>query len=254
MREDLPGILSGAQSLDEIVAYPWPTNDLFDYSGLRAQCARWDEFALLYGFADVWERPALVRGWENMLVDMVERPDWAHWLCRLFTDFYMEEYTRAMEASGGRIDLFLLLTDLGTQRGPLISRPMFREFVAPYLRDMIDCIHGLGAKVFYHSCGDIRLFLPDLLDMGVDLLDPIQPVNAGMAPEALAAACGGRVAFHGGIDTQGVLPFGTPEQVRAEARRYADTLGPAGGYILAPAHLFQPEVPPANILALYDID
>lgn len=253
MREDVKGALAGAQTLAELDAFPWPAADVLDRSRLAEQCARHPEHALLYGFADVWQRPALVRGWEEFFVDLVERPEWVHRLCRRFTEFYREDYTRAAELTGGRIDLYLLISDLGSQRGPLISRAMFREFVALYLKEMIDCIHGLGARVLFHSCGLIRAFVPDLIQLGVDVLDPIQPVGAAMAPEALKAEFGERLSFHGGLDMQHLLPRGTPAEVTAEARRYCVTLGRGGGYILGPAHLFQPEVPPENVHAMYDL-
>lgn len=251
MREDLPGALSAASTLAELEAFPWPTPDQMDYSQLREQCRALDEFALVYGFADVWQRPALVRGWEGMFVDMKEHPDWVHFLGRKFTDFYLEDYTRAAEITGGRIDLFLLISDLGSQRGPLISLPMFRHFVAPYLTEMIERIHHLGARVLFHSCGAIRMFIPDLIRLGVDVLDPIQPTGPEMAPERLKADFGDRLSFHGGLDMQRLLPSATPEQVRAEARRYCEVLGNGGGYILGPAHFFQPDVPPENIVAVY---
>ena len=252
MREDVPGALAHAKCLSDLESFEWPIPDQKDYAGLREQCRIHDEFALVYGFADVWQRPALVRGWEGMFLDMVERPDWAHFLCRRFTDFYLDDYTRAAEATGGRFDLYLLISDLGSQHGPLISLPMFREFVAPYLKEMIDRIHHLGARVLFHSCGAIRPFIPDLIHLGVDVLDPIQPVGPEMQPERLQADFGGRVCFHGGIDMQRLLPHGSPDEVRAEVRRYCGMLGRGGGYILAPAHLFQPDVPPENILAVYE--
>ena len=251
MREDGPGALVEARALADLENFGWPTPDQFDYSGLAGQCRRWEDRALLYGFADIWQRPALVRGWEGMFVDMVERPEWVHFLSRKFTDFYKEDYTRAAEATGGRIDLYLVISDLGSQSGPLISLPMFRQFVAPYIKEMADCIHGLGAKVLYHSCGRIRPFIADLIQAGVDVLDPIQPAGPEMAPERLKADFGDRLCFHGGIDMQHLLPHGTPAEVRAEVRRYCETLGRGGGYILGPAHLFQPDVPPENILAVY---
>ena len=251
MREDGRGALADAQGFADLERFQWPTPDVFDYTGLGEQCRRWQNHALLYGFADVWQRPALVRGWEGMFVDMVERPDWAHFLSRKFTDFYKEDYTRAAEATGGRIDLYLLISDLGSQSGPLISLPMFRRFVAPYVREMADCIHGLGGKVLYHSCGMIAPFISDLVAAGVDVLDPIQPVGPEMVPERLRDEFGGRVCFHGGIDMQHLLPHASPDEVRAEAARYCRVLGEKGGYILGPAHLFQPDVPPENVLAVY---
>lgn len=254
MREDIRGALADAQTTADLEDFDWPRPDRIDYSPLAEQCRRWRRYALLYGFADVWQRPALLRGWEGMFLDMVERVDWVHFLCRRFTDFYLEDYARAAAATGGRIDLYLLISDLGSQTGPLISLPMFRQFVAPYLREMIDRIHDLGAKVLFHSCGAVRPFVPELIALGVDVLDPIQPTGPEMAPERLKADFGQRLCFHGGIDMQHLLPHGSPEQVRAEARRYCRTLGRNGGYILAPAHLFQPDVPPENILAVYQAD
>jgi uroporphyrinogen decarboxylase len=251
MRHDVKGALAGARSLSELEAFEWPTPDCIDRSGLAEQCRRFDQHAVLYGFADVWQRPALVRGWEEFFVDLIERPAWVHYLCRKFTDFYLEDYTRAAEMTRGRIDLYLLISDLGSQRGPLISRSMFREFVAPYLKEMIDCIHRLGGKVLFHSCGLIAPLIPELIELGVDVLDPIQPVGSAMQPEALKAAFGDRLCFHGGIDMQELLPRGTPSQVRSEVRRFCEVLGAGGGYILGPAHLFQPDVPPENVLAVY---
>lgn len=251
MREDIKGALAEARSFAELEAFPWPTVDVFDYSELRGECRRYEPYALIYGFADVWQRPALVRGWEGMFLDMMDKPDWVHFLCRKFTDFYIKDYTRAAEASGGRIDLFLLISDLGSQNGPLISLDMFREFVAPYLREMIAHIHSLGASVLFHSCGAIHPFIPALINLGVDVLDPIQPIGPEMSPERLKADFGDRLSFHGGIDMQDLLPNGTPRQVKEEVRQYCETFS-GGGYILAPAHLFQPDVPPENILAFYE--
>jgi uroporphyrinogen decarboxylase len=253
MREDMAGALAGADSLSDLQAFPWPTPDCLDYSGLAAQCQAHDEYALLYGFADIWQRPGLVRGWENWFVDHLEHPAWVHWLCRRFTDFYIEDYTRATEATGGRIDLYLVLTDLGHQTAPLISLPMFREFVAPYVRDLVTTIHGLGGKALYHSCGCMASFIPDLIEAGIDILDPLQPVSPDLQPEVLKAAYGDRLCFHGGLDMQHLLPYGTIAEVQEQVRRYCQTLGAGGGYLLAPAHLFQPEVPPETILAFYDV-
>jgi uroporphyrinogen decarboxylase len=243
MREDVPGALAHAESLADLEAFPWPTPDDRDYSVLNQQATQHEEFALVYGFADIWQRPALVRGWEGMFLDMAAYPEHVHFLCRKFTDFYLQDYSRAAEATGGRIDLYLLISDLA----------MFRQFIAPYLGEMARHIHQLGGRVLYHSCGAIGPFIPDLIELGVDVLDPIQPVSADMAPERLKAQYGNRLSFHGGMDMQKLLPFGTPEQVEAEARRYCEVLGKTGGYLLGPAHLFQPDVPPENMLAVYTL-
>ncbi|GHT25687.1 uroporphyrinogen decarboxylase [Planctomycetales bacterium] len=251
MREDIPGALNDAKCLADLEAFPWHTPDEVDYSSLAEQCERWDDKALLYGFADVWQRPCLVRGMQNMFFDMADRPENAHFLSRKFTDFYKEDYCRAAAAAKGRIDMFLLISDLGSQTNTLISPKMFREFVAPYIKEMCDCIHSLGAKVLFHSCGNIFSLIGNLIELGVDILDPVQPVG-NMSPEKLKETFGRDICFHGGIDMQDVLPKGTPEEVRRVSRKYQEVLGKEGGYILAPAHLFQPDVPPENILAVYD--
>jgi uroporphyrinogen decarboxylase len=251
MREDIPGALAAAESLADLEAFPWPTPDERDYSELSRQAREHEGFALVYGFADVWQRPALVRGWEGMFLEMAAHPERVHFLCRKFTDYYLEDYSRAAEATGGRIDLYLLISDLGSQHGPLISLAMFRQFVAPYLGEMARHIHQLGGRVLFHCCGAIDAFIPDLIELGVDVLDPIQPVAPDMAPERLKAKYGDRLSFHDGIDMQKLLPFGTPEQVEAEARSYCEVLGRGGGYILGAAHLFQSDVPTENVLAVY---
>lgn len=251
MREDAKGALADAREFGDLEAFDWPSPDCLDRSGLVEQCARHEDRALIYGFADIWQRPALVRGWEEMFIDMVERPEWVHFLCRKFADFYLEDYTRAAEITRGRIDVYLLISDLGSQQGPLISAPMFREFVAPYIREMVDRIHHLGGRVLYHSCGLIQPLIPELVALGIDILDPIQPVGPAMRPENLKREFGERLCFHGGIDMQELLPHGSPGEVEAEVRRYCEVLGTGGGYILGPAHLFQPDVPPENVLAVY---
>jgi uroporphyrinogen decarboxylase len=251
MREDTYGALYYADSPEEIKAFKWPNNDMMDYSRLREQCreARDKKLCVRYGFGDIWQRPSLVRGLENHLADMITNPAWVHFLSDLFTNFYIEDYTRAWEASGGEIDIFLVVSDLGTQRGPLISIDMFEEFVAPYLLKIGEVIHKFGAKFMFHSCGDVAAFIPSMINCGVDILNPIQPVGAQMTPEALKKYSG-KICFHGGMDVQQLIPFGTAKQIKAEAIRYADAFGT--GYILCPAHLFQPDTPPENIMAMIE--
>jgi len=250
MREDTYGALHRAKSLEEIKSFAWPDNDVLDYGRLGDECreARDKKLAVRYGFGDIWQRPALVRGLENHLADMVENPEWVHYTSSLFTDFYIEDYRRAWEASGGEIDIFLVVSDLGTQRGPLVSLDMFEEFLAPYLFRIGELIHGFGAKFMFHSCGDISAFIPAMIKCGVDIINPIQPAGDRMAPESLKKFSG-EICFHGGIDVQRLMPFGTAEEIKAEAKRYAEAFGT--GYILCPAHLFQPDTPPENIVALY---
>lgn len=254
VREDLPGALYAADNIEDIKNFNWPTTDLFDYSNIKTLCQMNKEYAILYGFADIWQRPSLIRGMENALKDLILNPDWVHLLARRFTDFYKEDYANAQKASGGKIDIFLIISDLGGQDAPIISIDMFDDFIAPYLKELTDHIHNLGAYAMFHSCGMIFPFIERFIEIGIDILDPIQPVSEDMKPENLAKYFKNRICFHGGIDIQNLLPYGTPEEIENEVKHYAKILGQNGGYICCSSHLLQPDIPPENIFAIYETD
>jgi uroporphyrinogen decarboxylase len=244
--------LWAASSLADLERHPWPSPDLFDYAGMDSEALRFPEQAVLYEGSDLFTRPAILRGMENLLVDMVERPEMAHYLIGKFTDFYVEDLSRALEASRGGFQLYCEWSDYGTQGGLLISPAMWREFAGPYLQRLVDLCHSAGVAFMLHSCGAVRELIPDFIRIGVDVLDPVQTMASGMEPEGLKRDFGERIAFHGGLDTQSTLPFGSPQEVRAEVRHRTATLGKAGGYIIAPSHNIQPDTPVENILAMYE--
>ncbi len=250
--EHIAGALANASSLGEIEAFPWPCCDQVDYSGLAAQCDKYTGYAIAYGNADIFERPALVRGWENFLCDTSLNPEWVDFMLEKFLDFFVEDFNRCLEATRGRIDIFWALTDLGTQAGLLQSRKMFQRFIAPPIKTLAEQSHCNGVKFMFHSCGSVRELIPDLIDLGLDILNPIQPAAAAMEPEGLKRDFGGRLCFHGGIDIQYLLPLETAQAVRNEVRRRVKILGRDGGYILAPSHNLQLDIPTQNVLAMYD--
>ncbi len=252
-REDIPGALSEVKNNKELKDFDWPKNNDFSYAQIGQQCDKYENYAIMYGFADIWQRPCLLRGMENALMDLYINPEWVHFLGRKFTDFYIEDYKNAYKASSGRIDIFLVISDLGTQHAPLISLELFDEFIAPYLIEIVNAIHDLGAFVMYHSCGMVLPFIERLIEIGIDILDPIQPVAPEMSPRNLKDNFGDQLCFHGGIDVQKLLSQGIPEDVKKEIKYYLDTFGKEGGYICSPSHLFQPDIPPENILAFYEM-
>lgn len=251
--EHTDGALAGATSLEQMQAFGWPCCDDADYSVLAEQCDRYEGYAIAYGNADIFERPALVRGLETMLCDTVLNPEWVDYLTKVFLDFFIEYFTRALEATKGRIDIYWALTDLGTQSGLLVSRETFDRFIGPPIRALAELAHREGVKFMFHSCGAVRGLIPELIELGVDILNPIQPAAVGMEPEALKRDFGSRLCFHGGIDIQYLLPLEIPDVVRRETRRRVETLGAGGGYILSPSHNLQQDIPTANILAMYDL-
>jgi len=249
--EHTRGALFDAQSLAELEAFPWPSCDQVDYSHLKEEVGRWGGYAVFYGNADFFERPALVRGLENTLVDVMVNPEWIEILQEKFVTFFIEDFHRTMEATGGRIDVFWALTDLGTQEGLFMGRDTMERFIFRPLRRLADAAHRAGAKLMFHSCGAVREIIPDLMACGVDILNPIQPAAKGMAPEGLKRDFGSALAFHGGIDIQYLLPLKPADAVQAEATRVAGILGKDGGYILAPSHNIQLDTPTANIRAMF---
>ncbi|OHB81617.1 MAG: hypothetical protein A2V98_22655 [Planctomycetes bacterium RBG_16_64_12] len=247
------GALAGAQTVDDLERFDWPTPDVFDYRPLKAQLEKYDGYATRYGFADILERPALVRGKEEFFCDLALRPEMAHFMVDKFTEFYCEDLTRALEATGGRIDIVLLLSDLGTQTGLLLSKEMLQTFFVPYARKLFSLAKQAGVKSMLHSCGSVRAFIPELIEAGVDILNPIQVGARGMVPVELKEEFGSRLCFHGGIDIQQTLPRGSPDDVRREVRTRVGELGHDGGYIVCSTHNLQNDTPTDNIVAMYDL-
>ncbi len=241
-----------AQCLEDMKKHDWPSTDMYDYSVLAEQAKRAEGYLVLYEGADLFTRPCILRNIENVLLDMVERPEMAHFLFDKFTTFYCEDARRAIEAAEGKVDLFCEWSDYGTQRGLMVSVSMFNEFLAPYLKRLIDTVHEYGVKFMLHSCGAIYDLIPTLINLGIDVLDPIQVAAEGMDPARLKKEFGDRLTFHGGVCTQHTLPHGTPEDVRQAVTDRVATLGRGGGYIIASSHDISADTPTENIVAMYD--
>ncbi len=242
----------------ELANYPWPDPRWWDPEGLKQAIAALDARNLyaiaLEEFGDpggIFEIAWYLRGMEQFLIDMATAPDFAFELMRRVTDFYAGMLDRVMRACGSRIDLIWTSDDIAHQQGPLISPKLWRELVAPHHERLNRRIHDWGARVMYHSCGTVRPFVPELIGIGVDVLDVLQFSAARMDPCELKESFGGRLAFHGGMDVQTTLPFGSTADVRRVARERIDVLGRDGGYILSPGHNIQGDTPPENILAMY---
>jgi uroporphyrinogen decarboxylase len=245
-------------TIADLDRYPWP--DLAHPSrfvGLRERAKAIQEA----GYAVValsgvspFEQAYVSRGVENWMLDLAGNPDFALALMRKITDLMKASVIKLLEEAGDCIDVLITGDDLGSQNATLISPRMYRRMIKPFHVELMSEIKKwTKAKIFYHSDGNIYSLLGDLVEIGVDLLNPVQ-VNAGdMGNTArLKREFGDRLAFCGAIDTGWVLPYGTPADVRAEVRRRIGDLGPGGGYILASVHCIQPDVPVENIIAMLD--
>jgi uroporphyrinogen decarboxylase len=189
---------------------------------------------------------------EELFIDMLEGTEFSHELHELVGNWYQRVYERYMQEVGPYVQMVMLYEDLSMQEGPLISLELFRRYVRPQHEKVIKAIRDhTDAVICLHICGSAYAFIPDFIEMGIDVLNPVQIRAKDMEPGKLKAEFGDSLSFHGGVDAQEVLPYGSPETVEEEVRRLVRILGEKGGYLLAPCHSIQPDVPPENIRALF---
>jgi len=247
--------LANARSVADVNRHDWPRLDWWDYRAIPAaiQAAnRKEPRAIIYFAGGAFETPWYIRGLEAFMIDLYEDPQIVDAICSHVTEYYVQRACRAIEAAQGQIDMIGSGGDIGSQRGMMVSPDVWRERIKPYTGKIISTFKKQGLATFYHSCGSLVPVIADLIEVGLDVLDPIQPGAAGMTPEELFPAFGDRLTFHGGIDEQQLLPHGTPKQVYDETTRIIDILGAKGGFIVSPSHQVQGDTPPENIVAIYD--
>ncbi len=248
-----PAHLAPAQTLAELEDYPWPDPDWFDYSTIRTELEAWSDFAIACTGCSFFQHPTFLRGLDNLLVDMAVEPELATFLLDRFTDFYYEYYRRIFEQAGDLINIFRIADDLGAQTNLLISPQMVEQYFAPRIRRFADLVRAYDIKLLFHSDGNIRPLIPRLIELGVDILDPLQPEVTQMDAAELKQEFGDCLCFMGGISAQYVLSQGTIEEVQAEVRQKINLLAPGGGYILSPGHpVLQVDIPTENILTMYE--
>lgn len=263
-------VQSGVEVYEEIDHYPlagvrdpgdldhlrWPELAWFDYAAVPAQIAAVraeGDFAIwAYCSANPFESAWYMRGLEQTFMDMIENPELYHTIMTRITDFFVARLRRLLETVPGQLDLCFTADDIAGQNGLLTSHAMWEEFIKPYHVRLNQVIHEFGLPVIYHSDGAVTAAVPGLLDMGIDVLQALQFDADGMDPAFLKDTYGEKLCFAGGISVQSTLPFGTPEQVRAEVHDRLRVLGSHGGYLIGPSHAIQGDTPPENIVAMFD--
>jgi uroporphyrinogen decarboxylase len=244
--------LAAYQSVEEIEAdYTWPTADWFDYSVLAEQVKGKEDYPIKGGGSEPFLEYAKLRGIEQAYLDLSLNPEMVEYCLDKLFDFAYEYTTRIYEMLPGQITMSYVAEDFGGQENLLFSPRTIRTLFIPRMKRIIDLAHQAGAYVFFHSDGAIRPIIQDMIDAGIDLLNPLQWRCKGMEREGLKRDFGSQVVLHGGVDNQYTLAFGSVEEVQAEVRHNIEVLGAGGGYILAPCHNIQPASPLENILALY---
>ena len=257
-----PGIhpLSEAETLDAIEAYPWPDmDDPSRVAHVRAEAARLaadNRYAIM---ATPWllfplERAFAMQGMETFLANLALDPEFAEALLRRIAGLCTRLMGHFLDELGDNVDIIKIGDDLGTEESLLMSPAMYRRILKPIHAEYIAFIHAhTRARVFFHTDGDVTDLVDDFVEIGVDILNPIQTSSGRMADiAALKRRHGDHLSFCGAIDTKRVLPYGTPSDVRQEVRRVIGTLAPGGGYLLAAVHTIMDEVPAENVLAMVD--
>jgi uroporphyrinogen decarboxylase len=245
--------------IGDLADYPWPNgSDASRFTGVRghAETLRKETpYALVTGIAGVvYEYCWYLRGLERWFMDTVENPDFCAALLDRTLAYWTDFMTGFMREVGDLVDVVMIGDDLTGQHGPLFSPAFYRNVVKPRQKKLVQHIKSLTkAKIWYHTCGNCVEYIPDLLDNGVDILNPVQTSAAGMDPAMLKQRFGRDLVFWGGgCDAQHILPFGTPEQVREQVRRNLEIFKPDGGYVFNGIHNIQADVPPENVVALFD--
>jgi uroporphyrinogen-III decarboxylase len=240
--------------LDTVLNWPMPSPDDFDTSVVAEQCRRHQDRGIVVGDAgvsDFMNSTTMIRSMEKVLMDLADDDP----ACLAYIDrrmaIQLEVLERTLEAAKGRVDVFWMGEDLGSQRGPLISLRLYRKHLRPRHQKYIDLAKSYSLPVAVHSCGSSSWAYEDFIEMGVSVVDTLQPEAKDMAPAYLKARFGDRLAFHGCISTAGVVATGTVAETVETVCRTLEVMMPGGGYALSPTHMLQDNSPTENVLAMY---
>ncbi len=248
-------------TMEALERYHWPRPDPQEYNvQLRRQAQHLYENSdyALAGSAiiggGIFEQPARVIGLENFLMALVLEPQFADRLMDRITDIYIESCSNYLDELGKYLHVFIYYDDLCGQDGWMIRPDLYRKMIKPKQQRLVEAVRRkTDAKLFYHSCGASYTLIPDLIDIGFDIINPVQVSARGMDTRRLKQDFGRDIVFWGGgVDTQRVLPFGKPAEVVDEVKRRIDDLAPGGGFVFAAVHNIQAFVPPENIVAAFD--
>ena len=241
---------------EEAAEWPMPSPDDFDYNHAAATARAYEEYAVYTGgagYPDIINKGGMLRGTEQSLVDLISEDRAGLLLTKRRTDIQLEILRRTLEAADGAIDFMHTGEDLGTQIAPMISLELFRKQLKPIHAEFVNLARSYNIPVMIHSCGSSSWAFNDMIEMGISVVDTLQPEARDMAPEFLKRNYGDRLAFHGCISTAGPVARGTAQETVDYCRNILDIMMPGGGYCFAPTHQLQDNSPTANVLAMYDI-
>ena len=239
---------------EQVADWPMPSPDDYDYSGVAEACKRHQQHAINAsgGFGDIINGNGMLRGMEQTLVDLITDNPAGLLLADRRMEIQLAITRRIMEAAKGNVDFIHLGEDLGTQTGPMISMDIFRQHIRPRYQKFCDLARDHDVFVMMHSCGSSSWAYEDFIEMGIHVVDTLQPEAKDMAPEYLKRRFGGRLAFHGCISTAGPVAYGSVQDVIDNCRQTLAIMMPGGGYCFAPTHSLQDNSPTENVVAMYE--
>jgi uroporphyrinogen decarboxylase len=246
-------------SLGDMKGFPWPKgDDPSRFAGVRERALALKNetpYAVVTGISGVvYEICWYMRGLEQWFCDLMGNPAFCEAMLDQTLKFWLDWFRLFLDEVADVVDVIMIGDDLAGQNGPLFNPEIYRRLVKPRHKRLVQYIRSrTTAKIWYHTCGSCVAFIPDLIDNGAEILNPVQISARNMDPLALKRRFGDKLAFWGGgVDAQHILPRGTPEQVAEDVRRNLSAFKPGGGYVFNNVHNIQGEVPPENILAMYD--
>jgi uroporphyrinogen decarboxylase len=251
--EAIRGPLENATTPAEILDYNWPDPKWFDCDALVEECEMNKDRYIVGGFwSGILGHSYRMIGFENFLLQSALNPELVKTLIDRMTEFYLELNERLFRALNGKMDVWFFGNDFGSQSGMLISPDQFDDLFSDNYRALTELAKSYDMSVMSHSCGSIRPLIARFIDIGIDIIDPVQTTAGNMQATELKSEFGDRIVFHGAIDTQSVLPHGTTDEVAEHVRETIKALGADGGYILSSCNSLQDDTPPENVVAMYD--
>ncbi len=242
-------------SVEDTHNWPMPNPDDFDYSIIKQQCSQYEDYCVVYGgpgLGDIINSTGMIRTMEQVLIDLITNdPAGLSYIQRKIS-IQAEILERVLETADGLIDMVWVGEDLGTQNSPLISLDIFRKHIRPHHQKLVDISTSHNVPVMIHSCGSSSWAFDDFIEMGIQVVDTLQPEAANMQPRYLKEKYGSKLVFNGCISTAGPMAYGTVAETISNVKETIEIMKSGGGYIMAPTHMIQDNSPTENVIAAYE--
>lgn len=248
--------LEDSKNLADLKKYDWPQPEWWDFSDLRSvidELNKKNIYNIRYRVGSVFETAWSLYGFEKFLLDLALQPQLPLYIMKQVAKVHINNLKTILEIAADKIDIIYFYDDIASQNALMISPQMYKDYIQTFHQEIINISKKYDKPVMMHCCGSIYPLIEEFIEMGLSILNPIQPIAKNMNPEKLVSEFGGRITFHGGIDIQKLLPFGTPIEVKEQVDFISGVYGENGGFIMSGSHHIQADTPIENILAMYNV-